>query len=585
MSNSAQRPSFLQSLLQSNQPPLDWQIPAIRGAISATEARLAPLRVERDVFLQQLAALEKQMAAIQKERKKLKKKATALDMTMRVIEKEVQAQSAILSPIRRLPPEILCEVFQWAVLHRLTRKVTGSKIPVASWFITHICRSWREAARACARLWSSIEIRMPDHVDNYNSRTRFIANSDTVPDTDAEMNTETDTDTDISSYEDTADSDSGNDHPSHSLSIYFPKAALDAQLELSYPAPLQVVFNTGLFKKASHLCKLLAALVCHSNRWERLRLDWTYDAEIFSVLAKIQGQLASLRFLKIGLRGSDYWPSIFADIFSVAPRLRRVEATILGEIPAFQFLLPQHQLTHLRLCTSSRRALDILPLLADTLIDAALSVDEAEYSSDLEDDSEDELESESLPTVVELPKLQWLSLDNDSGMGGLIIPRLESLKLDSCIVNVHTILDRSSCHLKSLSFTGWAAPRVLRSLVKQAPTLGHLWVEFPLLEEGKSLLSALTQSVADGVCPKLVSLEVELSRFSTFQPGGPKKDLEIICDAVESCWDVEEDSRTLLSVRFPMSKCPLAILERFDRMRLEGLDVNEFSVNQDEEEF
>ncbi|KAK6978048.1 hypothetical protein R3P38DRAFT_3376982 [Favolaschia claudopus] len=564
-------PSFLQVLLQSNQSPLDSQIPAIRDLIATTEAQLAALSSEREgfrrkdeEFLQQLAPLEKQISDIQKKRRTLQRKANDLDATMRVVEKRIRAQNSILSPIRRLPPELLCEIFQWAMLHGFTRRILRWKVAIAPWRLTHVCQAWRDAARACPRLWSTIEIDVPNGFESVV--TQFLGDSDTnTEDSDAE----------------TDDSESWPGQPRHSLSMYFPKAGLDTQLHLAYPAPLDIIFNVGRFKKSSYLCELLRRLVCRSNRWARLTLNWTYDSETFSVLAGIKGQIASLRSLQLGLRGSDYWPSIFADIFSVAPRLRRVEATILAEISPSQFLLPQHQLTHLRLCTRSRRTLDILLPLADTLTHADLAVDEAESSSD----AEDEFESESFPDAVELSKLQWLSLDNDSGMGCLIAPQLDSLKITGYAVNVHTILNRSKGQLKSLSFNGAATPKVLDSLVQRAHILAHLWVRFPLDEEGKSLLSALIRSVSDGVCPNLCLLEVDYSPFCSPRSKGEDTDFEMICDTVESCWNVAKDTRTLRSVRFPMSNCPLPILERFDRMRLEGLNVTEGSTIQSDEGF
>ncbi|KAK7014353.1 hypothetical protein R3P38DRAFT_3277462 [Favolaschia claudopus] len=529
MSDSSGRPPpFLQALLKSNQSPLDSQIPAIRDLIATTEAQLAALSLEREgfrrkdeEFLQLLAPLEKQISEIQKKRRTLQKKASDLDATMCVVETQIQAQNSILSPIRRLAPELLCEIFLWAMLHGFTRRILRWKVSIAPWRLAHVCQAWRDAARACPRLWSTIEI----------------------------------------------------------------DAALDTQLHLAYPAPLDIIFHVGQFKYSSHLCDLLGRLVCRSNCWAGLSLDWEYDSKIFSVLSGVKGQLASLHSLKLGNPGSDCWPSIFADIFSVAPRLRRVEASIPAEISPSQFLIPQGQLTHLRLSTCPSRALDILPLLADTLTHAALAVGDDEADAEYSSDSEDEFESES-PAVIELPKLQWLSLDNDWGMGCLVVPRLDSLKITACIGNVHTILDRSQCQLKSLDFNGWAASEVLHSLEERLPTLVHLTVELPFLEDGKSLLSALTQSVADGVCPKLVSLVIKLSSFRTVRRSeGQKEDFEIICEAVESCWNIAKDARTLRSVHFPMGKCPPLIMDRFDRMRLEGLDVSEGSVIQSDEEF
>ncbi|KAK6978011.1 hypothetical protein R3P38DRAFT_2365800, partial [Favolaschia claudopus] len=333
----------------------------------------------------------------------------------------------------------------------------------------------------------------------------------------------------------------------------FPKAAVDTQLRLAYPVPLDIVFDVGPFKRASHLCKLLRILARQSNRWSRLTLKWIYIPKIFSVLRHVKGRLSRLESLKfdVGFDAEEAWPSDFADVFTIAPRLRHVDATILTDILASDLSLPQHQLTRVRLSSSSRSVLELLPLIAPTLTEATLQVYEPNDADEI---------LPTLPPVVELPQLQRMSLDNDWGLGCLVVPSLTSLKLDGNIENVHTILHRSNCQLKLLDLDCVPTSDALSSLVSQRPTLSHLRVG--LIYDLAGLAPLLDAQNTSDNPPKFVSMEIQPWGAQIFEP---------FCSAAEACWNLPQDIRCLRSVCFPKKMCPPSIWERFEKMRLEGL--------------
>lgn len=73
----------------------------------------------------------------------------------------MEAHRALLSPARRLPVEVLQEIFHHCSLDKLEGSLVDHRqAPV---LLTHICSSWRRVAIATPSLWSSIHIVSPRH--------------------------------------------------------------------------------------------------------------------------------------------------------------------------------------------------------------------------------------------------------------------------------------------------------------------------------------------------------------------------------------------------------------------------------------
>ncbi|KAK0491714.1 hypothetical protein EDD18DRAFT_1080494, partial [Armillaria luteobubalina] len=63
----------------------------------------------------------------------------------------------ILSPSRRLPLEVLTEIFIqcWLFCGRMGPPLNPHAAP---WKLTHVCRKWREVALATPKIWSNIHL-------------------------------------------------------------------------------------------------------------------------------------------------------------------------------------------------------------------------------------------------------------------------------------------------------------------------------------------------------------------------------------------------------------------------------------------
>ncbi|KAJ7670038.1 hypothetical protein DFH06DRAFT_160069 [Mycena polygramma] len=119
----------IQHLLDSNDPPADTEIHTITGLIfhsqRAAEALTARIGIPG-------ATLDQRTA----ERDELVQRA--------------QQYTAVLSPVRRVPPEIISEIFSSTLPQ--TRRVAGS-VPIgAPWYLGQISRRWRGISLAIPSL-------------------------------------------------------------------------------------------------------------------------------------------------------------------------------------------------------------------------------------------------------------------------------------------------------------------------------------------------------------------------------------------------------------------------------------------------
>ncbi|KAJ7832010.1 hypothetical protein B0H13DRAFT_2212955, partial [Mycena leptocephala] len=232
-----------QALLRNSQPTQNFvatareQLDALRTQVTSLNARMSDLWARMTLLVAEASALHAQqhhdmaasfqarLIAIKNEASALLEQARvteeenlSLEEKIRALDQEISAHNSV-SPAVRTPPEILCEIFRRTSPHECMRKVVYQRVAIAPWWLTHICRAWRAAARGDGSLWCHVVI-----------------------------------DTTLA--------------PHGTRESCYPLAALETQLELSATLPLDVSFLTESFHP--HDVALLAALVRHSNRWQRL---------------------------------------------------------------------------------------------------------------------------------------------------------------------------------------------------------------------------------------------------------------------------------------------------------------------------
>ncbi|KAF7342613.1 F-box domain-containing protein [Mycena sanguinolenta] len=120
-------------LLTTNEPPRTTDLAFLRPVVQKTSARLANL--DEDI-----SRLQGRLQQLEDERASLAQYHTRI--------------TGVLSPVRRMPPEILGEIFSWTL--PTIREVLG--IENCPWVLTHVCCGWRAVALSIPSLWSLITI-------------------------------------------------------------------------------------------------------------------------------------------------------------------------------------------------------------------------------------------------------------------------------------------------------------------------------------------------------------------------------------------------------------------------------------------
>ncbi|KAJ7651218.1 hypothetical protein FB45DRAFT_1078799 [Roridomyces roridus] len=400
-------------LLQSNEAPTEAEIPPIQLFISENQSRLDALDVQID-------DLRAQMQRLQSER------ATVEDC--------IHSHRAVLSAVRRVPHELITEIFVWTLGGQ-----TWFRPP---WYLAFICRSWRGIALSTPCLWS------------------FLLLGGTPP---------------------------------HSLART--SSILETLLYRSSNAPLDIMISCYAWDMYAAQLDMLSA---HRNRWRTLRIHTQTCAKspgIFNCrwLAGVKGQLSQLMtFEYITSEQSNEAADGKKDLhfLSVAPRLRRLFLTSPSTtIFSPQLLFPSTQITHYFAKSKAAVHREILSA-APNLVECILACGNSYKTSE-----------PSLPTngIVSLPRLRRLRVENSSILEHLSAPSLQHLVLQGNFDAAPSFVERSSCVLQQLMFTGRSnsPASTFLSLLLALPKLEHL-----ISEMGQYLVAdppSITEVVRSGM--------------------------------------------------------------------------------------
>ncbi|KAJ7669972.1 hypothetical protein DFH06DRAFT_1468697 [Mycena polygramma] len=407
-------------LLRSNDPPLDAETPVLtyfaengRRRMNSLDERIHNLKVTLDGLI-----LERHDLA-----------------------RRVQQCATVLSPIRRVPPEIVGEIFSWT-LPRTTR-VAGHPPSRAPWYLGQISGIWREIALGLPSLWSSITV---FHTDDSPRQ----------------------------------------DFP--------PLPMVQAQLLRSANAHLHVDFEWMIDEECAS--PFMDALLAHSNRWRSLRLCGDSNA-LLELMHAAKGRLAQLHTLEIDDDAREDDDSVVSDIFSIAPNLRQVVLTT-ATFSCFSppLSIPWAQITQYRGVATFEQLTDILPE-ASGLVDCALGF--ADDGQEMTDGTVITLprlrrlftERGEFLACLTAPQLEYLSTDT-------VWPVLPFIQRSLCRLTTLVLADASTwleLPLEAAIHFSQHTP-ALENLVLQGSTLAE--------EDNRRVLSALmvTGSSSD-LCPNL----------------------------------------------------------------------------------
>ncbi|KAK6969341.1 hypothetical protein R3P38DRAFT_3146383 [Favolaschia claudopus] len=448
-------------------------------------------------------------------------------------------------PIYRIPNEVLCQIFCFT-LWNSTRKFIGKLVDVAPWRLTHVCQTWRSAARGYSRLWSCFTIHFGGH------------------------------------------------HDVASLAECYPLLALETQIQLAYPTPLdvEIVFGDRLVEDLDHIQLLLDLLLCHSHRWGKLWLHWTHDADL-CVLSCIEGRLDQLHSIFLDAYSStgwepEDWPSELTDLFADAPRLEKAFITdITFYAPSPHISAPWSQITDLRIHAASSFLLHVLRN-AVNLVECAF------WEREITDDSE----ATEPCGIITLPSLRRLSFTSwlDNGLSCiryLHAPNVEYLELHNHIDAIPRFLQQSQCRISTVKF--FAVHSVI-SVLAHLPFVTNL--EFDVVRWGPCYVGVICGAFkalahSSDLCPRLSFLRI--TRPRTRSDSDANAELAAVetalCDLLESRYHPNPDAnRTLASlatVRIANMAFSSVGQKRVDSLQLSGLDIQGFqpvqSIGEDDQ--
>ncbi|ESK88005.1 hypothetical protein Moror_10810 [Moniliophthora roreri MCA 2997] len=251
------------ALTRTNEPPPPNAFGTLRESYLTSETRL-------DDVNSQILRMEASLKALRLEQIRLKGL--------------VKTYKQILHPIRRLPAEILREIYQLVEHddHRFTTidgnvkrcflrdTLVSSRLP---WILGQVCHQWREVAMSCTALWSNIGFELPDPTLSQERLAVMVAQ-------------------------------------------------LMLQIQRSGTQPLTIHIKSPRNLSTCH--PLLIAACAHSARWENVYIHVGQDSvEALQRLATmIKGNIPILQRLRLSLNTEDdVLENVVCDAFSIAPKL------------------------------------------------------------------------------------------------------------------------------------------------------------------------------------------------------------------------------------------------------------------------
>ncbi|KAK0207205.1 hypothetical protein IW262DRAFT_1420857 [Armillaria fumosa] len=387
-------------------------------------------------------------------------------------------KSALSSPIRSLPDDLLVVIFQFAS----PNAACNDQFP---WIATGVCRRWRAVAHSSRILWSQFSIGpfVEDPPHNYPRPPG--ASLLTVPEVETRFS-------------------------KGAIGCTITKSIINKALKYARGSPLTFSFNSLRAKRDRR--KLIAEwfdiFINLAPRWKHVTL--AIESPLIEKLPLIMGRLSMLETLDLYLRDDVDLPPFAIEIFRMAPRLCKV----VCRSSSTEFIFPWKQLHefsilsfplswdyyHQILCSGSN--LEILDLQASGLWHAG-AWGEINTLGKRSGDTTD-------PAAI-LPYLRVLKINSGLStlLGSFVIPKLTTVIIygngDNIISGLSSLIERSACVLRSLSFTYLNCGADFIQLLRGCPSLTSLNIDsfsdptfFDAMARSSSILPSLESFIIDG---------------------------------------------------------------------------------------
>lgn len=498
---------------------LEYQCPVPKHLLQTNE-QLRPS--EESSMLEILANTRSELSLLDQEIKRVKQVWKTLMDRKELLRQSVLDAKKILSPIRRIPSEIIAEI----ILHSLGYYIfddddtmhwqaTSMNTRKGIWIFSHVSRIWRAAALSLPVIWANISIKyLPKDAEPSAAALNL-------------------------------------------LQTILARAKL---------CSLRIEFV--LDAHTSDVAKeLLRSLVRVSSQWRDVRLEM--HSKFFQRLAAVKGRLPLLESIHVeqNSNNSETRGGIVATplnkLFQTAPSLRSLTCIGFKNTGALQ--LPWAQLNHYRnnepmLEFESIDVLEQMPNLC------SLWIEEANL------DASEETEG------PELPYLRKLTCQDGGLLPFLTAPSLEEVSLGSHydIGELVDFIERSSCNLTTLSFTASSqeeyyhhpvGPALSIFFLKAVPGLTTLSLCNKYLDV---FLSPLIDDPSSHLLPKLLTL--------IFSDNIAMQSADTVVKTINSRWKSHNVQSGVVArlrkVRFnPQNIMSPSHVKIFKTLRKEGLDI------------
>ncbi|KAJ7173316.1 hypothetical protein C8R46DRAFT_113150 [Mycena filopes] len=323
--------------------------------------------------------------------------------------------NAVLSSLRRIPPEILDEIFTLTRptirSHFQRRRSTGS-LNDSPWILTHVSRSWRATAISTSSLWSVVAI-------SFTTSDLGPAGLYPLPMLEAQIGR------------------------AHNLKIHF-----YGEQECD-PRPQTEVFKL---------------LVSHSLRWEELSIGLT--SALVPLLEGLQDRIPLLRRLHLQWSSPESDAGVHSiDCFNRAPSL--VDVTVVNEQRLVPLRLAFPQLLRYQLDGPWKLHRDILRV-GSNLVEVRMILDFDFEATEPWSDS-----------AIHLPYLRRLFVSHAVLLHFLVAPALDEIALltsygDGIQSNFRPFVERSGCTVRRLCLYGRVEAASLADILKSTTTVTEL---------------------------------------------------------------------------------------------------------------
>lgn len=405
-------------LLGTNGAPADTQRDGVRSLLVEPKAELEA--VEDDI-----SRLQARLADCQRRKRELISYVEDLD--------------ALLSPIRRMPPEIMSRIFELCgdITAHGPHAEPSKRAPL---LLGSVCRSWRALSIAIPRLWTTLYLRLPT-----------------------------------------------------SGFIYKQEEVMLAWLERSRPLPVSLwLWNDFLTDDIpiTFLRKLTEVIANNSERWKAIFIHFpAHDPEWEHFDALVRCHLPNLEELEISPQFTPWAPFKPERL----PRLRELQIPA-GIMPDSHRTLPWSQLTHLTLRGGYRTTdiSELLQILSCASLLTYLHVEISQYRTESKwDERSDRISLPCLNTLV-LVTITKHEQCIAHFMDALMVPHLRDFQMLTRVWEASTmttswchdaflaLLARSKCSLNHFTLHAIdISSAELREIVERCPSLVLLKVHGP----------------------------------------------------------------------------------------------------------